>query len=162
MTDSNFTVPAEGENKQFDALIKLLRDYYSPKNDQTTHYFFREQDAPDLAIYNGFFAIKLSNGEMHILVEAKANILTAKALFSTYRIQQIRDLYDRYAIDSSEIIKKLNQYASDSFKMYLITEKIDGIEKTQSSSSTSTNASDAVNVNKGKNTQSHPSKKRKK
>lgn len=128
MTNPNFDEPTEGENKQFDALIKLLRDYYSPKNNQTIHYFFREQDAPDLATYNGFFAIKLSNGEMHILVEAKANILTAKALFNTYRIQQIRDLYDRYAIDSSEIIKKINQYASVPFKDYLIKEKIDGIE----------------------------------
>lgn len=86
-------------------------------------YGIRERDNPNLDEIKGFFAIKLTNGDLHILygetVDANG-ALTAKVLFDSNEIQEVRGLFELYARSNYKIEKKLaNMVASNGFMTYL-------------------------------------------
>lgn len=111
ITQQHFDEPPENEHS-FWGFIELLDSYYGSgvKKRVTEHYIIRERDNPDLKKIKGFFAIKLTNGELHILygetVDANG-ALTAKVLFDSNEIQEVHRLFELYASDNYRIEKKL-------------------------------------------------------
>lgn len=109
----------------FQGFMELLESYYgagAPKK-VVEHYIIRERDNPNLDEIKGFFAIKLTNGDLHILygetVDANG-ALTAKVLFDSNEIQEVRGLFELYARSNYKIEKKLaNMVASNGFMTYL-------------------------------------------
>ena len=71
----------------------------------------------------GFFAIKLTNGDLHILYGETVDsngALTAKVLFDSGEIQNVRRLFELYAKPNYKIEKKLkDMVASNGFIPYL-------------------------------------------
>ncbi len=119
-----FIEPAE-DILSFRGFIELLESYYGTevRKKVTEHYIIREHDNPKLEEIKGFFAIKLTNGDLHILygetVDANC-ALTAKVLFDSNEIQEVRRLFERYAIPNYKIEKRLKEMvASNGFVSYL-------------------------------------------
>lgn len=87
--------------KSFNGFVALLKDYYgnSAGRRSAEHYFIRTNDNPELAEIRGFFAIKLTNGELYILhgeTVSENGALTAKVLFDPIEIQNVRRLFELY------------------------------------------------------------------
>lgn len=109
----------------FQGFIKLLESYYGTgvRKKVTEHYIIRESGDPRLEQIKGFFAIKLTNGDLHILSEKTVDAndaLTAEVLFDSNEIQGIRMLFERYARADYKIEQKLPEMvASNGFMAYL-------------------------------------------
>ncbi len=75
----------------FQGFIELLESYYGTgaRKKAVEHYIIRERDNPNLDEIKGFFAIKLTNGDLHILygetVDANC-ALTVRVLFDSNEI----------------------------------------------------------------------------
>lgn len=81
--------------------MELLESYYGAgaRKKVTEHYLIRERDNPNLEEIRGFFAIKLTNGDLHILYGETVDsngALTAKVLFDSGEIQNVRRLCRRF------------------------------------------------------------------
>lgn len=129
ITEQHFQAPQLGVNPSFDSFMSLLHMYYGSTitKKKNTHYFLKANDNPELTAIKGFFAIRLTNGELHILhgetVDANG-ALTAKVLFDQTEIQDVRVQFDRYAKPVRTMNSRLNQYGSNSFKTYLQSQGI--------------------------------------
>lgn len=101
--------------KSFKGFVSYLQDYYNPsqKSKKTAeHYGIRPSESRELSSIKGFFAIKLSSGELHILHGETINengALTAKVLFDSAEIQTLRNLFERYATSTFELSKVINR-----------------------------------------------------
>lgn len=103
----SFSVPKE--MPQFAGFMKLLRDYYGTgsRREIARHYIIRDTTNADLTRIAGFFAIKLSSGEMHILTGEtidKFGSLTAEELFNENEIRDFsvlchKFMTERYALE---------------------------------------------------------------
>lgn len=124
ITCQPFIVPSSNAHS-FQGFIKLMESYYGTgaKKKVVEHYIIRERDNPNLDEIKGFFAIKLTNGDLHILYGETVDsngALTAKVLFDSNEIQEVRGLFELYAIPNYKIEKKLADIAaSDGFMEYL-------------------------------------------
>lgn len=115
ITSPSFAEPSENEHS-FWGFIELLESYYG-KNSETRkkvseHYLIREQADPKLKEIHGFFAIKLTNGDLHILYGETVDsngALTAKVLFDSAEIKEVRKLFDRYTTSSYKLETKLKE-----------------------------------------------------
>lgn len=124
ITKTNFDEPSKDECS-FWGFIELLEAYY--RNDTSKrvaeHYIIRENDNPKLKEIKGFFAIKLTNGELHILYGETVDsngALTAKVLFDSDEILDVRNLFERYARSSYKAETKLKEISkSNGFIEYL-------------------------------------------
>ena len=131
ISDSVFTAPQQNANNSFWGFISLLEMYYSNSVRKKTseHYFLRENDNTDLTDIKGFFAIKLTNGELHILhgeTVDKNGALTAKVLFNPDEIQELRNLFERYATQSYRMEKVISDVSKQNlFVDYLKRKNID-------------------------------------
>ncbi len=118
-------VEPSADAHSFQGFIELLESYYGAgaKKKVVEHYIIRERDNPDLDDIKGFFAIKLTNGDLHILYGETVDsncALTAKVLFDSNEIQEVRRLFEFYARPSYKIEKKLaSMSASNGFMEYL-------------------------------------------
>lgn len=124
ITSQTFIEPSK-DIYSFRGFIELLESYYrtDAKKKVTEHYVIRERDNPELKEIKGFFAIKLTNGDLHILYGETVDsngALTAKVLFDSNEIQNVRDLFERYAKSNYEIEIKLKEIVhSNGFIEYL-------------------------------------------
>lgn len=124
ITQQPFAEPNEKKGS-FRGLIELLKSYYSTRarKEVAEHFIIREHDNPDLYKVKGFFAIKLTNGELHILYGETfdANCaLTARVLFDSSEIKEVRRLFDLYARPAYKVEKKIPEMvASNGFIEYL-------------------------------------------
>ncbi len=101
ITRQPFVEPSE-DIYSFREFVGLLKIYYgaNAKKNVTEHYMAGERDNPKLKEIKGFFAIKLNNGDLHILYGETVDsngALTAKVLFNLDEIQNVRDLFEYYA-----------------------------------------------------------------
>lgn len=124
ITHQPFIEPTE-DIHSFRGFIELLESYYGAgaRKKVTEHYLIRERDNPNLEEIRGFFAIKLTNGDLHILYGETVDsngALTAKILFDSGEIQNVRRLFELYAKPNYKIEKKLkDMVASNGFIPYL-------------------------------------------
>lgn len=124
ITHQPFVEPS-ADVHSFRGFLELLESYYGTgaRKKVSEHYIIRERDNPRLEEIKGFFAIKLTNGDLHILygetVDANG-ALTAKVLFDSNEIQEVRRLFELYARQSYKMEKKLiDMVASNGFIQYL-------------------------------------------
>jgi hypothetical protein len=101
ITGETFSEPAANTEKSFHGFVKLLEIYYGTPTSKKTaeHYLIRTSDNPELNQIKGFFAIKLTNGDLHILHGETVNengALTAKVLFDPIEIQSVRGRFELY------------------------------------------------------------------
>lgn len=119
-----FVAPSSDAHS-FQGFVELLESYYGAgaKKKVVEHYIIRERDNPDLDKIKGFFAIKLTNGDLHILYGETVDsncALTAKVLFDSNEIQEVRRLFELYAKPNYKIENKLaDMVASNGFMEYL-------------------------------------------
>ena len=124
ITHQPFIEPTE-DIHSFRGFIELLESSYGTgaRKKVTEHYIIRERDKPVLEEIRGFFAIKLTNGDLHILYGETVDsngALTAKVLFDSGEIQNVRRLFELYAKPNYKIEKKLkDMVASNGFIPYL-------------------------------------------
>lgn len=119
LKSSTFDLDKEiSSNPSFKAFWEFLKLYYKngcAKN--VKQYAIRENDCANLTKIKGFFAIKLSNSELHILygetVDANG-AMTSKLLFDKDEISQTRTLFDRYS--GHTIGSFIDENASQAFK----------------------------------------------
>ncbi len=129
ISDTTFSEPTN--NKAFDGFIKLLDSYYgkSTRKKFVEHYFIRPGDNPDLTEIKGFFAIKLTNGELHILHGETVNengAITAKVLFDPAEIRDVRRLFELYTSDNYDIGRVITATAKrNGFVEYLRNRNIE-------------------------------------
>lgn len=124
ITKKTFEEPSKDEHS-FWGFIELLKTYY--KNDKSKrvveHYIIKANDNPKLKEIKGFFAIKLTNGELHILYGETVDsngALTAKVLFDTNEILEVRNLFEYYTKPRYRIENKLKEMSkSNGFIEYL-------------------------------------------
>lgn len=125
-----FNEPSKNDEKSFWGFIGLLEEYYNnseKKKTSTEHYFIRESDSPELSEIKGFFAIQLSNGELHILYGETANekgSITAKVLFDPSEIQRVRSLFERFTTDSRKMKNIISISHSNGFEDFLTQNNI--------------------------------------
>lgn len=115
------------DNKQFKSFVGFLNDYYGKGKNRNSveSYLLRESANPKLAEIKGFFAIKLTNGDLHILygetVDAEA--MTAQVLFDSNEIKDVRKLFEQNAIKNYRIETKLASLVKDNGFMQYLTEQ---------------------------------------
>ncbi|MAX25826.1 MAG: hypothetical protein CMJ19_15105 [Phycisphaeraceae bacterium] len=120
----SFSVPKD--MPQFPGFIKLLQDYYGTgnKKEAAQHYIIRDTTNTDLTRTAGFFAIRLSNGEMHILTGEtidKYGSITAEALFDENKIRQFSDLCHKFMTEKYAIENVIKDVAKpNGFGDYLL------------------------------------------
>ena len=98
----------------FWGFIELLETYYKDEamKKVVTHYFIRERDNSQLTAVKGFFAIRLTNGDMYILHGETVDhngALTAKVLFDQKEIEELRRTFELFTRPAYEIGTKLHE-----------------------------------------------------
>ncbi len=111
-----FSEPARNTEKAFWGFIELLESYYRDplRKKSAEHFFLRHNDNPELTEIAGFFAIKLTNGELHILYGETVDengALTAKVLFDPAEIQNVRRLFELYTSANYEMERVISAIA---------------------------------------------------
>lgn len=94
--------------RAFQGFINYLETYYGSqyRKNIAEHYFIRTNDNRELTQIKGFFAIKLSSGELHILHGETVNedgALTAKVLFDQSEISRVHELFELHVRPSQEL-----------------------------------------------------------
>jgi len=129
ISSKNFTKPTDKKHR-FYSFINHLRDYYKTgeRKEAAKHYCIKAHDNTFLSDRLGFFAIKLTNGDLHILSGETVNstgALSAKVLFDQTEILNIRSHFERYTNEHFSLEKVVLSYTNgDGFKKYLLGEKI--------------------------------------
>jgi len=116
ISDDTFTEPTKAEMPQYSGFIELLKDYYgSGANSNTAHHhIIKETTNPELTKIAGFFAIKLTNGEIHILTGEtvdKFGSLTAELLFDEKEITKFNSLFMKFMTDRNTLEKVILETA---------------------------------------------------
>lgn len=128
ITDKNFTVSKNGKKgSSFDGFISLLKQYYQSNSSNSEHYVVLNNEFTKLDEVKGFFGIKLSSGEKHIVLGEAVNLdkgLTGNVLFDVEQIDKIHTEFEHACNPEREIIKYINDNASDAFKQYLKNQNI--------------------------------------
>jgi hypothetical protein len=128
ISGESFSIPSD--IPQFSGFMKLLRDYYGPgcKRDIARHYIIRDTTNAELTSIAGFFAIKLSNGEMHILTGEtidKFGSLTAEALFNENEIRAFSVLCDKFMTDRYALEKVIKEVTKPKgFHAHLVANEV--------------------------------------
>jgi hypothetical protein len=112
-----FTVPTE--ISQFPGFMQLVISYYGvgSKPDIAQHYIIRDTVDEELTRTAGFFAIKLTNGELHILTGETVDPLgsmSAEVLFKEDDIKHLRELCLRFMADRYTLEKIIKEKAKPS------------------------------------------------
>lgn len=121
----SFSEDEANKIKAFEGFVNYLKSYYGSDDRKkiAKHYLIRPNDNPELTEIRGFFAIKLSSGELHILhgeTVNKSGALTAKVLFDPSEIQRVRELFERYTRPNLELGKVISELAKQNgFLTYL-------------------------------------------
>lgn len=124
ITQNPFIEPGKDKENSFWGFIELIESYYSKNAKQNAkHFFIRPNDNIELTKIKGFFAIKLSDGELHILhgeTVDENGAMTAKVLFDRTEIQRVRDLFELFASEDYEIGKVIHIISKNNgFEEYL-------------------------------------------
>jgi hypothetical protein len=111
--------------KAFKGFFNYLETYYGQEKRKKTveNYFLRSNENQVLTGIKGFFAIKLSSGELHILHGETVNengAISAQVLFDDTEITNVRRLFDRYARPSLNFEKAISDATKNNdFLIYL-------------------------------------------
>lgn len=117
--------------KSFTGFVCYLETYYgvNARKKIAEHYCIKTNDNPELTQIKGFFAIKLTSGELHILHGETVNdtsALTAKVLFDPSEIGRVRELFERYTRPSHELGKVISGFAKQNgFLTFLKNRKVE-------------------------------------
>lgn len=111
LTKQPFEIPASSI-QPFWGFIKLLETYYRDEETKKVveHYFIREGDNSKLSAIKGFFAIRLTNGDLYILHGETVDhngALTAKVLFDEREIEELRRTFELFTRPIYKIETKL-------------------------------------------------------
>lgn len=110
---------------QFPGFIKLMQEYYGvdAKRNTAEHYIIKDTTDSELQKTAGFFAIKLDNGELHILTGETVDeyrSLTAEALFDEKEIKSFRERCEIFMHPNYSLEKIIKTHAKpDGFLKYL-------------------------------------------
>lgn len=123
-----FNEEKANELKSFQGLISYIECYYGDqtRKEVAEHYFIRSSDNPDITSIKGFFAIKLTSGDLHILHGETVNesgALTAKVLFDSDEIRKVRKLYDLHTRESQELGKVISDLGNSNGFMEFLTNR---------------------------------------
>ncbi len=125
----NFSEP--NDIKQFPGFMNLLRVYCDSTKlgkQVQKHYLIHASTNKILTQLAGFFAIKLTNGDMHILTGETVDplgSLSAEALFDDKEIKDFRKICDKFMTDNRLLEKVLlNQAKTSGFLHYLSSKNI--------------------------------------
>ena len=114
------------KSSSFKAFWEFLVLYYKNGcSTNVTQFAIRERDSTFLAEIKGFFAVKLANGELHILYGETVDsngALTSELLFDRNEIQRARTHFERHSTHS--IGEFVSKYGSDNFKQTLVENNI--------------------------------------
>jgi hypothetical protein len=111
--------------RSFHGFFTYLKTYYGNQSRKkiAEHYFIKSNDNRELTQIKGFFAIKLTSGELHILHGETVNedgALTAKVLFDPSEIRRVHELFELQARPSQELgIAITNLSKKNGFIKYL-------------------------------------------
>jgi hypothetical protein len=125
ISKDSFTEPAPEELPEFRGFVKLLTDYYGTgsRKNVAQHFIIKSTQDAELAQTGGFFAIKLTNGELHILTGEtvdKLGSLTAEALFDETVIKKFREQCEKFMKPRYSLEKIISDCAQkDGFLKYL-------------------------------------------
>lgn len=125
-----FSEKKEYKEKSFQQFMELLHQYYCDEDIKKTteHFLIRASANKELEAINGFFAIKLTNGDLHILYGETGDAngsLTAKLSFDSKEISKIHDLFERFATSNNRIDKKIHEWSDGNiFIDYLKSQNI--------------------------------------
>lgn len=117
ISSQSFSEGEANKIKAFQGFVSYLETYYGhqSRKEVAQHYFMRTNDNREMTQIKGFFAIKLTSGNLHILHGETVNddgALTAKVLFDSSEIRKVHDLFKLYArpaLELSEEIIKLSK-----------------------------------------------------
>lgn len=117
ITKKPFADPPISERSYW-GFIKFLESYYKDEEIKRTteHFVIRENDNLELKRIKGFFAIKLTNGELHILCGETVDsngALTAQVLFDPNEILEVRRLFELYAVPIYKLETKLKDIVNE-------------------------------------------------
>jgi hypothetical protein len=110
---------------QFPGFIKLMQYYYGvdAKRNIAHHYIIKDTTDPDLRKAAGFFAIKLTDGELHILTDETVDeygSIRAEALFEDQEIKSFRKRCEGFMNPNYSLEKIIKKHAKpDGFLKYL-------------------------------------------
>ncbi len=130
MIIKNFSSNENYEKKRFMGFIKMLKDYYCDEEIKkvTKHYMIKESASAELKTINGFFAIKLTNGDLHILYGETGDsngAITARVLFNSNEIEKVHDLFELFTVSSNLIENKIREWSNgNDFINYLQNQNI--------------------------------------
>jgi len=98
---NTFAIPEQEDVRRFPGFLQLMKDYYTSEKRRklTSFYIINENTNETISRQGGFFRIKLTDGEMHILTgEAVDNMgsLTAVAWFDEKKIKDLRTVCEDY------------------------------------------------------------------
>lgn len=131
ISSQSFSDDEASKIKAFKGFVSFIETYYGSqtRKKNAEHFIIRTNDNPELTRIRGFFAIRLSSGELHILHGETVNesgALTAKVLFNPSEIQKVRSLFERYTRPSHELSKVITDIAKQNgFLAYLKTHNVD-------------------------------------
>lgn len=127
ITAQTFVEPSQND-KSFWGFIELLDSYYKSEQRKkiTEHFIIRARDNPELEKIKGFFAIKLTNGDLHILygetVDANG-ALTAEVLFDPAEIQTVRARFELYTKRTYRMENKLPELVKNNGFLSFLTNR---------------------------------------
>ncbi len=126
--DENFIPQPKSERgTSLDGLISLLEQYYKENNPNREHYVLLNNEFTVLEEKKGFFGIVLSNNEKHVIEGEAVNLdngLTGKVLFNNNDIEELYIVFEHACQHDREIIKFINDNASQKFKDFLVKKEI--------------------------------------
>ena len=128
INDENFIPQPKSERgSSLDGLISLLEQYYKESNLNREHYVLLHNEFTALEDKKGFFGIVLSNNEKHVIEGEAVNLdngLTGRVLFNNNDIEELYKVFEHACQQDREIIKFINDNASQKFKDYLVEKGI--------------------------------------
>lgn len=123
ISTDTFTPPTD--IPQFPGFMELLKSYYGTgsKPDIAKHYIIRDTVEEELTRTAGFFAIKLSTEELHILTGETVDqfgSMSAEVLFKEDDIRHLQNLCNKFMIDKFAIENVIKEKAkATGFLKYL-------------------------------------------
>lgn len=115
---------------EFNGFINYIQTYYGTrsksKKNIAEHYFMRSGDNYELTQIKGFFGIKLTSGESHILHGETINengAITAKVLFDQSEINRTHELFELHARPTQELSKAIIKISEKNDFINYLTKK---------------------------------------